>query len=475
MTPKHFTMALITAAMATAPALPAAARGGDAIVGGIIGGIIGGAIANEAAKNKRKVATKSVRINTSQREDNRRVQTALNYFGYNAGTPDGALGANSRRAVSSFQLALGYPVTGQLTQFEHDFLLSSYERAQLGGANTLAMIAQDPQGASGLLVSWRDELVAGGAGTRSGASLGSGMPLAPGAAAPGAVVASAPPVAVAPVPIAPAPVAPAAGQVAGMSAGAALPDFFGQGGAVAASLASHCNQVSLLTGTNGGYTTLASMTDPDQALNEQFCLARTYAITTGEGLVAQIQGVSPGAVAEQCKAFGPVMAGPVAALALQAPADVLAEAGTVIRGTGMAPAQLAGTARICLSVGYRTDDMAVATGSALILTALGEGPYAELLGHHLMRGFGTVANPGKAKAWFQLGLDALDAGQPPAFAPGQPERSDLIRAVVFGQRPAPAPVPAASAAPTLPMLAPVAPAPADDATRNTGRSGSSTN
>ncbi|MCR8723073.1 peptidoglycan-binding domain-containing protein [Frigidibacter sp. ROC022] len=469
-------MALITAAMTTAPVAPAMARGGDAIVGGIIGGIIGGAIANEAGK-KKKVVKRAPSVSTGQRADNRKVQTALNYFGYNAGTPDGVMGKNSRRAISSFQLALGYPVTGQLTEFEHDFLLSSYERAQLGGANTLAMIAQDPQGASGLLISWRDELVNGGAGARMDGTLAGAAPVTPGDAAQGAVVASAPPVAAAPAPIAPTPIAPVQGgaQEAGMSGGTALPDFFSQGGAVEASLASHCNQVSLLTGTNGGYATLASMSDPDQALNEQFCLARTYAITSGEDLVAQIQGVSPTAVAEQCKAFGPVMAGPVAALGLKAPADVLAEAGTVIRGTGMAPAQLAGTARICLSVGYRTDDMAVATGSALILTALGEGPYAELLGHHLMRGFGTVANPALAKEWFQIGLDALDAGQPPVFAPGQPERTDLIRAVVFGQRPAPAPVPAASSGPKLPVLTPVAPAPADDATRSNGRRGSSTN
>jgi peptidoglycan hydrolase-like protein with peptidoglycan-binding domain len=437
MIPKHITMALVAASLAAAPTAPAMARGGDAVVGAIIGGIIGGAIANEANK-KKKVGTKSVSkkpsVSSAQRDDNRRVQTALNYFGFAAGTPDGVFGQNSRRAVSDFQRAMGYPVTGQLTQFEHDFLLDSHRRAEAGGSNTLALIAQNPMGAVGLLVAWRDEL-AGGPG------LAAAAPQVPDTRMV-AVTPEAPPPAAAPaVPAAPAPVVVAAPPPA------ALPSFGIAPVGTQVSLTSHCNQVSLVTGTNGGYATLASMTDPDQALNEQFCLARTYAITTGEGLLAQIPGMTPAAVADQCKAFGPVMAGPVAALATEPPAAVLGKVQGVIATAGMAPAQLASTAQICLSVGYRTDDMGVAVGSALLLAGLGEGAYGELLGHHLMRGFGTAANPGLAKSWFQVGMDALDAGQPAVFAPGQPERADLIRAVVFGQRPVPAPVPAGATDP----------------------------
>lgn len=431
MTHKHLTAAVVAASLAVLPAAPAIARGGDAVVGAIIGGIIGGAIANEANKAKKKpVATKNASktpsVSSGQRDDNRRVQSALNYFGFAAGTPDGVMGQNSRRAVSDFQRVMGYPVTGQLTQFEHDFLLESHRRAEAGGSNTLALIAQNPNGAVGLLVAWRDELAGGAAG-------------------PGVVAAAPQPdtrmVAVTPAapPPAPAPAAPAAPVAV---AAPVLPSFGAPAPAGAVSLTSHCNQVSLVTGTNGGYATLASMTDPDQALNEQFCLARTYAITTGEGLLAQIPGTSPATVADQCKAFGPVMAGPVAALGIEAPSAVLGRVQGVIASTGMAPAQLASTAEICLSVGYRTDDMGVAVGSALLLAGLGQGAYGELLGHHLMRGFGTSANPALAKSWFQIGLDSLDAGQAPVFAPGQPERADLIRAVVFGQRPVPAPVPA---------------------------------
>ncbi len=97
----------------------------------------------------------------------------------------------------------------------------------------------------------------------------------------------------------------------------------------------------------------------------------------------------------------------------------------------MSPAQLSGTARICLSVGYRTDDMDVALGSALLLAALGERAYGELMGHHLAQGIGTAKRPDLALAWYQMGLDAVEEGGRPVFAPGQPERQALIRKAAY--------------------------------------------
>ena len=416
---KVLTSGLIAAALVAAPVTRATAGGGDALVGGIIGGLIGGAIANDANKRHPRVVTRKVyraapAVDTAQRADNRQVQTALAYFGFDAGTPDGVMGRKSGTAISAYQMTLGYPATGTLNSFEHDFLLTSYNRAQAGGANTLAQIAQSPTGAAGLLITWRDEMAGGGVRAPS----------------PAAVEAPAP--------------APAAPQMAAADpALAPLPNFMGSGGVT--SVASHCNNVSLLTTSNGGFATLAGMSDPTAALDEQFCLARTYAIASGEDLTSHVQGVTPAAIEAQCKAFGPVMAPAVAALSTQPVEAVLTEAQGLARATGMAPAQLSGTAKICLSVGYRTDDMGVALGSALMLTALGEVPYGELLGHHLMRGFGTAPRPDLARDWFTLALDALKAGQPAVFAPGQPERADLIRAAVFGAPKAPDAVPAAAA------------------------------
>jgi hypothetical protein len=272
------------------------------------------------------------------------------------------------------------------------------------------------------------------------------------------------------VPVAPEQPAAGTGTLAGVDAGvpqppaggqlatfAAIPTFLADG-TQKASLASQCNKVSLMTATNGGFATLATMQDSETTLGEQFCLARTYAIASGEELASKVQGFTPAQIETQCKGFGPAMAGPIAALSVKSSAEVLTETGSFILTTGMSPAQLIGTAKICLSVGYRTDDMDTAVGSALLLTALGEQVYAELLGHHLMLGFGASAREDLSRDWYRLGLAALDAGRPAVFAPGQPERSELIRAAVFGA-PAVAPVvPAASTAPdqvrnTLPGFA----------------------
>ena len=377
------------------------ADAGDALVGGIIGGVIGGAIVNE--NNKRRATTKRVyrqKVYSPERAQNRETQTALNYFGFPAGTPDGVLGRRSRTAISQYQAHLNYPVTGYLTQYERDFLLGSYHRAVAGGAATNQQIAA--VGSRGLLLQYRDQ-------------------------AAGVATAVAPAPAVQPE----QPVVEASNNTAtGTSdgGGLTLPNFLGGGDGL--SLASHCNTVSLLTNTNGGFTTVNAVSDPNVVLNEQFCLARTYAIATGEELAAGVQGVGTNEIAAQCKAFGPVMKDHVAALSLKPREAVLQGVSGFVLGSGMAPLQLAATSKICLSVGYRTDDMDVAIGSALILTALGEQVYGELMGHHLSQGFGATRRGDLALDWYNSALGALDAGQPAVFAPGQPERVVLLRTAV---------------------------------------------
>ncbi|NNE89234.1 MAG: peptidoglycan-binding protein [Silicimonas sp.] len=404
------TAAALSAALFATTTMQAQADAGDALVGGVIGGIIGGAIVNE--NNKRRTVTRKVYrkpVYSAARAENREVQTALNYFGFPAGAPDGVMGRRSRTAVSQYQAALGYPPTGYLSQYEKSFLLSSYNRAIVGGAVTNQQIAS--VGTRGLLLQYRDQ--AAGVVT-------------PAPQAPQTTVVVAPtPQAVAPQP------APTTTEVASppvmalKDEGTALPNFLGGGSGL--SLASHCNTVSLLTNTNGGFTQLASMSDPNVVLNEQFCLARTYAIATGEDLASGVQGVGTDQIAAQCQSFGPVMKDHVAALSLKSSGEVLQGVSGFILTTGMAPQQLAATAKICLSVGYRTDDMDVAIGSGLLLTALGERVYAELMGHHLSQGFGATQRSDLAGQWYTMAIDALDAGQPAVFAPGQSERTELIR------------------------------------------------
>lgn len=422
---KSIAVSCVVFSMAIVPASRATADAGDFVAGAIIGGIVGHAATKQ---NQRKKATqrtytkKTYKPRLPSTQEGREIQASLNYFGFNAGSVDGQLGRRTRNAVSSYQAYLGYPVSGQLTPFEQNLLISSYNRAQAGGYAVTQQIASTPDGTRGLLKTYRAELA--------------GQQAAPTyqqqAAAPATTIV------VAPQPVAPTvgttttttvvaatPEAIAPTEVATAEPQTGLPNFLG--GGATASLASHCNTVSLLTNTNGGFTTAAAMTDPNVALNEQFCLARTYAIAKSEDMIAKVQGFTPDQIANQCEQFGPATQPYVAALALKSQPEVVQDVAGFILTTGMSPAQLKGTAQICMGVGYRTDNMDVALGSALMLFAMGDYIYGEIMGHHLAQGFGTARRVDSARVWYAEGLKAVDAGAPAVFAPGQPERIELLR------------------------------------------------
>ncbi len=552
---------MVIAALGLAP-VPAVAN--DAFVGGLVGGIIGGAISNAAKPRQqrvyRKAPTRSTRkaapAYSATREANRETQTALNYFGFNSGTPDGVLGSRSRAAASAFQSHLGYPVTGNLSQYERDFLISSFYRAQSGGPTTAGLIASNPQGVRGLLTVYRDEQMNGSGKSATTSIAGHyGLPQVVAQSVneiakssdPSAeqlvqrsgfiqladmngdgqtdyvldtsvtgsafwcnaqscavrVFASTPDgyerndfqafnvtpamfsctrgtcsktdgattmMAAAPVPV-PAPLPqtqlaatpvpsaqPVVKSTVNAAAAPALPDFFSSMTTAPAgpSLASHCNSVNLLTSTNGGYTTEATLSDASLALGEQMCLARTYAITLGEEMMSKVAGASPAQIAEQCKAFGPTLASYVSSVSLKPREEVLREVSGFVLNSGMSPDQLQATARICLASGYKSDDMNVAVGSALLLVSLGQSPYSELIGHHLSQGFGTANRDDLAVLWYDDALRAAQDGAKQVFAPGQPERLGLIRKaslMLGGDAAADAPTPVPASAPAqLPMF-----------------------
>jgi hypothetical protein len=209
------------------------------------------------------------------------------------------------------------------------------------------------------------------------------------------------------------------------------------------------------------------MTDPAAALGEQFCLVRAFTIAEGEEMAARVPGATPEMIREQCSGFGPAMKAEVAALSLDAADKVLADTRAFALSTGMAPAQLSATAKICLSVGYAQDDMDVAVASSLLLAALGEGAYAELLGHHLSQGFGATRRPDLAFDWYDMALKAADVSGSVPFSPGQPDRMQLVRKAAYtiagraDQAAAPETVPAAL--PSFAAPVPAEPAAADPA------------
>lgn len=528
-----FARYLTTAAVALALTGGHAGRAeADAFVGGLVGGIIGGAIGSNIRTQPRSTQPQRVVVQSSQRQQNREVQTALNHFGFNVGTPDGAIGPRSRAGISQYQAYLGFPPTGQLNDFERTVLLSAFQRSQIGGPQVMRIANTHRDGLRGLLPTVRDEMMGGGGARTAGAyglppEVADAVDEIAASSDPSAeqlvqrsgfiqladlngdgrtdyildtsvtgsgywcgardctvlVFASTPDgymrndflarevtpamvtcrrgdcsidssaptttLAAAPAPAADAPAAPV-GQVAAEPAAPAMPSFFGGQAAQTVSLASHCNRVALVTNANGGYTDVDTMDDPIFALNEQFCLARAFAIADGEALAAQVPGVTPQAITEQCNGFAPVLQPHVAALAMQSRDEVLRGVAGLVLQSGMDPADLAATARICLSSGYMTDAMPVAVGSALLLAALGETGYGELAAHHLMQGMGVTQRRELARDWFALSvpmpgaLVATGAG----FAPGPESRNVLIHhalAVIDGS---------ASATPTVPVEAP---------------------
>lgn len=416
---RAITGAVLGMSLAIIPAERAEADAGDFIAGAIIGGIVGANAKKQRRTTRsttRRSTKRSARASLPSTQEGKSIQASLNYFGFDAGAVDGQLGRKTTNAVSQYQAYLGYPVTGSLSPFEQSLLLSSYNRAQAGGQSSLALAAANPDGTRGLLKNYRSEM----AGQPTGAT--------------GTVVASAP---------APQPALPVIA-----AATPSVPVFSMAG--PQASLASHCNTVSLVTNSNGGFVTQASMSDANVALNEQFCIARTYAIAKSEEMVSQINGMAPDQVAQQCAGFAPLLKDHVAALSLKPREAVVADVSNFVLTSGMAPAQLSNTARICMGVGYKTDNMDVAIGSALLLFAMGESVYGELMGHHLAQGFGVNKRVDLATSWYGAGLSAIDAGATAVFNPGQPERAELIRAAAGrlqggGNQ---------SAVPTLPMIQP---------------------
>ena len=416
---KKILIAVLAMAVAV-PASQAAADFKDGLVGGLVGGAVSGIIVNESAKARERKRTTVTRTaptrtyrapsNSVARQQVREEQSALNYFGFPAGTPDGVRGRNTRNATSQFQAHMGYPATGYLADYERQFLISSYYRAQSSGAATAQLIAQRGMGTRGLLHAYRDEAA--------------GVPTYAARQAPAPQ-----PQAQSPV-MAAVPEAARAPEAQDRTQDTALPNFMASSGD-GPSLASHCNQVSLITNSNGGFVTEASLSDPRFALNEQFCIARTYAIAEGETMASSLKGVTSTQLEEQCRAFGPAMRDHVSAVSLNDRDDVISEVRGFVMQSGQSPAQLAGTAKVCLSVGYRIDDMNVALGSALLLTALGEEPYGELIGHHLNEGFGTTRRPDLAMDWYDAAVTALDNGAEPVFAPGNAGRNALIRKAAF--------------------------------------------
>jgi peptidoglycan hydrolase-like protein with peptidoglycan-binding domain len=368
------------------------------LAAGIIGAlIIGGAINAHQRERQRAAAAAAQRRPTQPRQDGAQVaaakelQGALNHFGYDAGPVDGAPGRRTKAAVAVYQGSLGHPQTGEITAVEQQLLLDSMARERMNPAEAMQIAATNPYGRRGLPAAYRQMA----------------MPA-----------------------MAAAPMAPPAGQNPGVAAqqgavpevarapGQAIMPTFGVPTEPVRSINAHCNRTTALTTTNGGFASVNAMPDPALALNEQFCLARTFAMAEGQKVAASV-GATQEQITSQCGMLKAQLEPKLAGYGAKTPETVAQEVRAVFVAAGAPMEQMQVTGRVCLAEGYRTDDPAMAVISAATLAAADLRPYSELLGHHLREGFGTPANPSAAKVWVRDAMDRIQAGAAPVFLPGQ--------------------------------------------------------
>jgi len=220
-----------------------------------------------------------------------------------------------------------------------------------------------------------------------------------------------------------------------------LPTFPASDQVEAASIDSFCSEISVLTSTNGGFTTLDTLGDPAFVLDEQFCLARKFALSESRREMESRSGTTDAQFVAQCEGLGTYMAPELRTLGQNPPTAVKAAVSNMLRSSGQSAEDSRLTGKICLGVGYREDDANVALAGALVLVGVNDDAYGEIIGHHLREGFGTGADPVKAEEWMVSTLSALEKGATPASRPDQSaEHQALLRAALAGER-SPAPVP----------------------------------
>lgn len=426
--------AMLTAFLLTTSAERASADLGDALLGAGAVAIIGcatGAInckkRQRSSGSRSSAPRQSSGMSAAQRQQNRELQSALNSFGFNAGTVDGVPGRKTREAVRGYQGYMGYPVTGNLNDWERQTLIDSWNKLNAGAGNAyprtmaalgprgLLNIAKDP----GFAAQYGDPVTGGYAsqaqpGYNGAAPNASWNPQQAGLA----------------------PGQPRSGQVIGggaASGGAAIQPLkpLQPSGQAAVSAAARCELVDQTTRIQGGVIMAANMTDPNQALSEKFCEARGFAITQG-GSVASQFAVSETELTGTCGQIESAFGTAITSLPNAPMNQVLDSAKSIAVGLGLAdPGSAAAYGQICLGIGYRLDNAEMALAGALALLTAGQRPYSEIVGHHLREGFGVTADPEKASSWYLDAVSALEQGAAPVFVPSTTqERIQSIRTAV---------------------------------------------
>ncbi|MEO0544974.1 MAG: peptidoglycan-binding domain-containing protein [Pseudomonadota bacterium] len=304
--------------------------------------------------------------------NNRRIQAALNFFGFKSGPVDGIVGIRTRSAMNAFQNYMGFPASRVLEDDQTLFLLESYEKAQTSPSETRLAAIREPDGIRGLLKAFQAEQAAETAvaatGDVSSEQTAALAPIQPSSPATDADTSS---------PFVRAELRP---------------------------LAVFCAEQFELAAAGNRPKSRLSEVRLSLASGPIFCEAKESAKEQSAALISSITDFSSAEIAEQCFAFEPAFTSLVEQLPTRSPAEVLDATSRFIERTELDAEGLKGIAQVCLGVGYRSNRIQLAIGSALILTALDYMAYAEFPEHHLALGFGVEKEPSLAKEWFNIVL-----------------------------------------------------------------------
>lgn len=134
-------------------------------------------------------------------------------------------------------------------------------------------------------------------------------------------------------------------------------------------------------------------------------------MSESNAIAATIPNMTEGQIEGQCNGLAQVIAPQLQQLGAGNPDQVASATRGVLEKSGQPMDQLTSGGKVCLGIGYRTDNAQMALASAVLLVAAGQGGYGEIVSHHMREGIGTGrASAQMAGAWMQKALGALDTG-----------------------------------------------------------------
>lgn len=335
-------------------------------------------------------------ISAAQREENRRLQTALAGLGCDPGTPDGVFGRRTRAAIRCLQELIDAPETGALDDAQRATLLAVYDVVYDDGAE----LREDPTPEDVLAIYQNGgeipETPVVGADPFEDAPNTSVSISERGGDADVGSVEEMPATDVA--------------AIDGLPDAQTVTDETGVGDLVDALFPDGDDAVPDL----GDDAADASERDADEETVAVFC-GRTHVNPSAarfcemrEGYVADAGqmnsdfGRSFEAAAETCaglrERLGPVLA----ALDAMSIEEVRAEVRAQVTYDEDRRDALMSSMAICVGSGYAVDDGALALAAALALDALGDEDAAALIGHHLEFGLATPPETERAALWLEI-------------------------------------------------------------------------